>query len=150
MAKQTPAQVQIPKAIQQELSLLRGFRDLAGERWGYFLGRRMTQAEMNDATKDVRKKVTEVRKEISDNLEDYIKNSDIETYLKNTKTLKDAREVVTKKTKPFREKISPLSKAQKYLDMVAIPDALKELGTPVQPRFSLSKWVKDAMQTEKK
>lgn len=142
--------MQIPKAIQQELSLLRGFRDLAGERWGYFLGRRMTQAEMNDATKTERKKVTEIRKEISDNLEDYITNSDLTTYKKKQKDLKNAREVVTKKAKPFREKINPLRKAQKYLDMIAIPDALKELDTPVQPRFSLSKWVKDAMQTEKK
>ncbi len=150
MSKQTPAQVQIPKEIQQELSLLRGFRDLAGERWGYFLGRRMTQAELSDATKAERKKVTEIRKEISDNLEDYITNSDLTTYTKKTKSLKDAREVVSKKAKPFREKISPLSKAQKYLDNIAIPDALNELGTPVQPRFSLSTWVKDAMQTEKK
>ena len=110
----------------------------------------MTQAEMNEATKAERKKVTEIRKEIRDNLEEYIKNSDIETYLKNLKALKEARELVSKKAKPFREKISPLRKAQKYLDTVAIPDALKELGTPVQPRFSLSTWVKEAMQTEKK
>ena len=150
MAKQTPAQVVIPKEIQKEITLLRGFRDLVGERWGYFLGRRMTQAELNDKTKGERKKVTEIRKEIRDNLEDYIKSSDIDTYLQKRKALKDASEIVTKKAKPFREKINPLRKAQKYLDVVAIPDALKELGTPIQPRFSLSKWVKTAMQTEKK
>ena len=150
MAKQTPAQVVIPKEIQKEITLLRGFRDLVGERWGYFLGRRVTQAELNDKTKVERKKVTEIRKEIRDNLEDYIKSSDIDTYLQKRKTLKDASEIVTKKAKPFREKINPLRKAQKYLDVVAIPDALKELGTPIQPRFSLSKWVKTAMQTEKK
>ena len=150
MAKQTPAQVVIPKEVQKELSLLQGFRDLVGERWAYFLGRQMTQAEMNDKTKEERKTVTKIRKEINDNLEDYIKSSDIDTYLQKRKNLKDASEIVTKKAKPFREKISPLRKAQAYLDVVAIPDALKELGTPIQPRFSLSKWVKNAMQTEKK
>jgi len=150
LSAQKPTLAQLPKEIQQEIKLLRGFRDLASERWGYFLGRRMKQTEMSDATKTERKKVTEIRKEISDNLEDYITNSDLTTYKKKTKALKDAREVVTKKAKPFREKINPLSKAQKYLDNIAIPDALKELGTPVQPRFSLSTWVKDAMQTEKK
>ena len=140
------AQVAVPKEIQQELDMLHGFRDLVGERWGYFLGRRLTQADMNEKTKAERKKASEIRKEITDNLEDYIKNADIDTYVSKRKSLKDAREVVSKVTKPFREKISPLRKAQKYLDTVAIPDALKELGTPVQPRFSLSKWVTDAMK----
>ena len=129
--------------------MLRGFRDLVGERWGYFLGRRMTQADMNEKTKEERKTVSTIRKEIADNLEEYIKTSDIDTYLSKTKNLKDAKEVVSKKSKPFREKINPLSKAQRYLDTVAIPDALKEIGTPVQPRFSLSKWITDAMKSEK-
>lgn len=149
MSKQEPALEKLPKEIQQEVTMLRGFRDLVGERWGYFLGRRMTQAELNDKTKEERKAVREIRKDITDNLEGYIKNSDIDTYLSKTKDLKGAREVVSKKAKPFREKINPLSKAQRYLDTVAIPDALKELGTPVQPRFSLSKWITEAMKSEK-
>ena len=139
----------LPKEVQKQIKLLYGFRDLAGERWGYFLGRRMTQANMNDQTKEERKKVREVRKEITDNLEEYIRTSDLDTYVAKVKALKDAREVVSKKSKPFREKISPIAKAQKYLDTVAIPDALKELGTPVQPRFSLSKWITKAMKSEK-
>ena len=155
LAEQKTAQVVIPKAVQKELSLLRGFRDLVGERWGYFVGRRMTQADMSDKTKAERKKVTEIRKGINDNFESFIEGETpakdfIASYIKAQKELKDAREVVSKKAKPFREKIKPLRKAQAYLDVVAIPDALKELGTPVQPRFSLSKWVKNAMQTEKK
>ena len=149
MPTQATAQVTIPKEVEQEITMLRGFRDLVGERWGYFLGRRMTQADMNEKTKEERKGVREIRKEITDNLEEYIKNADLDTYLSKQKALKDAREVVSKKAKPFREKISPLSKAQRYLDTVAIPDALKELGTPVQPRFSLSKWIADAMKSEK-
>ena len=139
----------LPKEVQQQIKLLYGFRDLAHERWGYFLGRRMKQAEMSDATKVERKKVSEIRKEIADNLETYIQNSDLDTYVSKTKELKDAREVVKKKSKPFRQKINPIAKAQKYLDTVAIPDALKELGKPVQPRFSLSKWITDAMKSEK-
>ena len=150
MAKPTTAQVVIPKELQKEITLLRGFRDLVGERWGYFLGRQMKQAELNDKTKTERKKVTEIRKEIRDNLEDYIKSSDLDTYLQKRKLLKDASEIVTKKAKPFREKINPLRKAQKYLDVVAIPASLKELGTPITPRFSLSKWISKAMQAQKK
>lgn len=147
MDKQETTQVEVPEEVQQELTMLRGFRDLVGERWGYFLGRQLTQADMNEKTKAERKAVNEIRKNITgENLEKLITDSDIETYQNHLKELKNAREVVAKKSKPFRAKISPLRKAQKYLDMVAIPDALKELGSPVQPRFSLSKWITDAMK----
>ena len=141
------AQVAVPKEISKELELLRGFKDLCAERWGYFLGRRLTQADMNEKTKTERTKVREIRKEITgENLETIITNADIATFKAKLKEIKEAREVVSKKAKPFRQKMNPLGKAQKYLDTVAIPDALKELGTPVQPRFSLSKWVTDAMK----
>ena len=147
LSKQETTQVEVPEEVQQELTMLKGFRDLVGERWGYFVGRRVKQSEMNDATKTERQAVNTIRKNITgDNLQKIIADGDITTYQNHLKELKEAREVVTKKSKPFREKISPLRKAQKYLDMVAIPDALKELGTPVQPRFSLSKWVSDAMK----
>lgn len=136
----------VPKEVEQELTLLRGFRDLVGERWGYWLGRRVTQQEMNEKTKDERAKVREIRKEINEHIEEYITNSDIETYKAKVSELAEAKKVVAKVSKPFREKISPLVKAVRYLDNVAIPDALKELGTPVQPRFSLSKWINDAIK----
>lgn len=148
-AKQKVAEEVITEEVDKELTLLRGFRDLVGERFGYFLGRRVKQAEMNDATKEERKAANAISKEIKENLPTYIKEAQIDVYVSKVEALKEAREVVAKKTKPFREKINPLSKAQKYLDMVAIPDALKELGTPVQPRFSLSTWVTDAMKAEK-
>lgn len=130
--------------------MLRGFRDLVGERWGYFLGRRLTQQEMNQKTEAERKAVAEIRKEIRDNLENYIKNADVKTYMTKKTEAKTASETLSKSAKPFREKISPLAKAQRYLDSVAIPDALKELGTPVQPRFGLSKWINDAIASAKK
>jgi len=136
--------------VEQEVVLLRGFRDLVGERFGYFLGRRLTQQEMNEKTEAERKAVAEIRREISKNLETYIKNADVKTYMTKKGELKTASETLSKVAKPFREKISPLAKAQRYLDNVAIPDALKELGTPVQPRFALSKWIGDAIASAKK
>ena len=150
MAKQATAQVSIPKEVQQEMTLLQGFRDLVGERFGYFLGRRMKTKEMNEASTEERKEVNKIRKEISDNLETFIKESDFKTYSEKTDALVKARKVLAVKTKPFRDKISPLRKAQNYLDSVAIPDALKELKTPLTPRFSLSKWVTDAIAQSKK
>jgi len=151
LPRQTASAEVVEVKPEVELKLLRGFRDLVAERMGYFLGRRLKQQEMTEATKTERGEVHEIRKEITgENLENIIANSDIEGYKDVLKRLKSAREVVTKKAKPFREKISPLAKAQKYMDNVAIPDALKELGTPVQPRFSLSKWVSDAIETAKK
>lgn len=142
--------VQVPKEVEQELTMLRGFRDLVGERWSYFLGRKLTQQDMNEKTKTERKALTEARKAITgENLEVLITNGDIAGFKTALKNIKDKREIVSKKSKPFREKMSPLRKAQTYLDSVAIPDALKELGTPVQPRFTLAKWVVDALESEK-
>jgi len=137
--------------VEQEVTLLRGFRDLVAERWGYFMGRRLTQQDMTEKTEAERKAVAEVRKAIAgDNLKAIISKADIKTYESTLAKIKEAREILNKAAKPFREKISPLAKAQKYLDNVAIPDALKELGTPVQPRFSLSKWIGDALASQKK
>lgn len=150
MPKQRSAQVELPEEVSQELTLLRGFRDLVAERFGYFLGRRMKQAEMNEATKEERKAVSEVRERISgENLEKLISDGDITSYKATLSELSEARKTVNSKAKPFRDKISPLAKATRYIDSVAIPDSLKELGTPIQPRFSLSDWVGKALQTQK-
>jgi len=145
----TAQTVAIP--VEQEVVLLRGFRDLVGERWGYFMGRRLTQQDMTTKTEAERKAVAEIRKNITgDNLKTIIAKADIKTYETKLSEIKSARETLNKVSKPFREKISPLAKAQKYIDNVAIPDALKELGTPVQPRFSLSKWLETAIASAKK
>lgn len=150
MPKQ-PAQAEVVTLEPaEEMKLLRGLRDLVGERWGYFLGRRLKQSEMNEATKEERKAVNELRKKITgENLEELITNGDIASYQTCLKDIKTAREKVSKKAKPFRDKIAPLNKAQRYLDSVAIPDALKEVGTPVAPRFSLSSWIEKAIAAEK-
>jgi len=106
---------------------------------------------MTQKTEAERKAVAEIRKEITgDNLKKIIANGDVKIYESKLSAIKTARETLNKVAKPFREKISPLAKAQRYLDNVAIPDALKELGTPIQPRFSLSKWMGDALASQKK
>jgi len=148
---QTATAQTVALPVEEEVKLLRGFRDLVGERYGYFMGRRLTQQEMTEKTEAERKAVAEVRKDITgDNLKTIIANADIKTYETKLSEVKSARETLSKVSKPFREKISPLAKAQRYLDNVAIPDALKELGTPVQPRFSLSKWLETAIASQKK
>jgi len=137
--------------VDQELKFLRGFRDLVAERFGYFMGRRLTQQQMTEKTDTERKAVAEVRKTITgDNLKAIIAKGDIKTYETKLSALKTAREALSTASKPFREKISPLAKAQKYIDNVAIPDSLKELGKPVQPRFVLSEWINDALVAQKK
>ncbi len=141
--------VEIPAEIQEELTNLRGVRDLVGERWGYFMGRRLKQTEMNEATKTERKAANEISKSIKDNLEKFIKDADIDGYKEQIKKLADARKVVAEKSKPFREEIKPLAKAQKYLDTIAIPDALKEIGHPITPRFNLSNWIKKTLEEQK-
>ena len=143
-------QLAIPKAVEEELKMLRGFRDLAGERWGYYLGRRLTQAELTEKTKKERKAVAKARKAVTgESLEEIITNGDIVAYKKGLKDIKEKREVFSKVAEPFREKMKPLRKAQNYMDSIAIPDALKELGTPVQPRFTLADWIKKALEAEK-
>jgi len=148
--KQATAQaVTVP--VEQEVKLLRGFRDLVAERFGYFMGRRLTQQDMTTKTEAERKAVAEIRKEITgDNLKTIIANGDVKTYETHISKMKEAHEALSKVAKPFREKISPLAKAQRYLDNVAIPDALKELGTPVQPRFGLSEWITKTLAQAKK
>jgi len=111
----------------------------------------MKQQEMTQKTESERKAVAEVRKEITgDNLKKIIAKGDIKFFEGKLSEMKTARETLNTASKPFREKIAPLAKAQRYLDNVAIPDALKELGTPVQPRFSLSSWIDTALASQKK
>lgn len=106
---------------------------------------------MSNKTEAERKAVAEVRKAITgDNLKTIISKADVKTYESTLAKIKTAREALNTASKPFRDKISPLQKAQKYLDNVAIPDALKELGTPVQPRFALSQWINNTLAQQKK
>lgn len=139
---------QIPKEIENELTLLRGFKDLVAERSGYFFGAKMLTKTMSKETSKERKAVRETSKSLNEAVSQLIE----EPTKPNSKTvqnlqtqLKDARKKNKKARKPHVEKISPLRKATKYIDVVAVPDALKELGQPVQPSFSLSDWIAKAI-----
>jgi len=132
-------------SVEQEVTLLRGFRDLVAEGLGYYLGAKAVQAEASEKTKEQRTKANSIRKEINSHLEEWIKNADIDSYKAKTTEYAEAREALKKVMKPFNEKKKPLNKAWRYCVNVAFPDALKELGAPVQPRFSLSKWIQAAI-----
>jgi len=141
----------VPVADQQALQV--AFIELVGERYGYWLARRMTQQDMAEKTKEQSKAVRELGKTERTKIEEYIeKPTDaVKTAILNArKSLKTARETLKTARKPFMEKISPLAKAVRYCDSVAIPDSLKELGHPVSPRFSLSDWAKEATKPKKK
>lgn len=145
MTQQT---VQIPKEIEKELTLLRGFRDLVGQRTGYMFGAKALSATMSKDTKTQREAVSEAGKKVKEGIELLIEQPTKE----NSKNVLDAQSKVTKVKKanqkarePHMKKISPLRKAVRYIDTVAVPDSLKELGKPVSPRFSLSDWAKKAI-----
>lgn len=141
---------QLSPECLQRITMLAGFRDMVGEREGYFFGAKIKRQEMNDATKEERKVATDLRKDFKKTIRVWVENGDVEAYDKALTGIADAREVVTKKTKPFRAKINPLNRAVKFFDTVAIPDALSEMGTPVQPRFSLSKYITNQIEEYKK
>lgn len=142
----TPEQVE---AFVKEWTNLRGFSQLVEQRTGYFMGRKLKQGEMSTASEKERKAVKKIADTID--IEDFIKNKDLEGWKKKQEELKTARKAVTKKQKPFREKISPLTKILKLFDNETIPDALRELtGHPVVPRFSLSKFAKEQLELAKK
>jgi hypothetical protein len=138
--------------VEQELTLLRGFRDLVGQRWGVFVGRRLKQQEMSEKTEAERKAVNEVRKEIKKNIPDWITNGDKASYDAKMKELKTTSEAHSKAKEAtgILPVIKTLAQGQRYLDNEAIPNALSELGTPVQPAFSLAEWLKNRLEEQKK
>jgi len=139
-------------AVVDTQALQEAFVELVAERWGYYVGRRLTQQEMATATKDQAKAVRELVKTVNTKIEEYIENAsdDLKTeILTGRKSLAEAKKTVKEARAPFMKKIAPLAKAVRYCDSVAIPDSLKELGHPIQPRFSLSEWVQDAIKPKK-
>jgi len=132
--------------------MLEGFADLVGERFGYWMGRRLQQQSMSEKCKIELTAVREKSKSLREHVEELIAEEKPEvrvTIQQEQKELKDLRKTASDVTKPFREKIGELAKATKYCDNVTIPDSLKELGKPVAPRFSLSEWVSKALEAAK-
>jgi len=145
-------QVQVSEEVSEEVSnelvLLQGFRDLVGERFGYAVGRKIKIKKMNDETADVRKAVSDIRKNIRESIPEWIEKANVKEYKAQQKALEKANEKRAEAQAPYRKEIKPLAKAVKYMDETAIPDALKELGHPIEPRFSLSDYVKEAIAAE--
>jgi len=157
MAKGKAGQVQaeaaalvVPKEVEEELTLLRGFRDLVAERTGYALGVIALNAEMKEATAEQRKANLDARKHLRKSLEDFIKNADFEGYKKAVEEIEKTGKALKEARKPHMAKITPLRRAIKYIDNVAVPQSLEQLGVKVQPAFSLSDWIKKAVESQKK
>ena len=147
------ATVKLPKQIEEEMTMLRGLRDLMGERVGYFFGAKMLGKKMNEETETERTAVRETGKKLREAISTLIETPSKENavaVLTAQKANVEASEVNSKVRKPHMKKINPLRKAFRYIDTVALPDSLKELGKPATPRFSLSKWVTEAIETKKK
>jgi len=137
---------------EENFKLLNGFTMLIAERFGYYMARRLTQQDMSEKLEEESKAVREIRKGIADNIEKHIENPSEElkkAILQGRVDLDEALKPLNEKRKPFTEKMKPLQQAVRYLDGVAIPDSLKELGHPVTPRFTLSEWVGTALAQQK-
>ena len=139
--------------VEQELTLLRGFRDLVGQRWGLFMGRTLQNSDLSEKTETERKAANEVRKDIKTNLPTWIKNADSATYEAKTAELKTAGETL-KKAKDgtgIPEKVKALSQGLRYLDNDGVPKAYEQVsGQPVAPIFSLPQWIADRLEEQKK
>jgi len=141
-----------PVPVVDTQALREAFVELVAERWGYYVGRRVTQQDMATATKDQSKAVRDLAKKVNEAIEGYIAepSDDLRTQILNgRKAVVEAKKTLKTARAPFMKKISPLAKAVRYCDNVAIPDSLKELGHAIQPRFSLSDWVQDAIKPKK-
>jgi seryl-tRNA synthetase len=148
---------QTAQAVQEtaevtKADMLEAFAELVAERYGYFTARRLTQQDMSEKCKAEIEAVNEKRKAMNENIEKLVEAEDAEarSAIKvQAKELEALKKTADAAKKPFLEKIKPLAQAQKYCDNVAIPDSLKELGHPVQPRFSLSDWMTKALEQSK-
>jgi len=135
------------------LELLEGFVNIVGEQVGYKLAIRAHREEMGEKTEKEAKAVREASTALGKSMDALIETPTEDfahEVLANQKALKAAKETAKKVRKPFMEKITPLAKAVKYIENVAVPDSLKELGQPVVPVFKLSDWVEKALESTKK
>ena len=152
-AQTAEPQTEVIVESTNKLEMLETFAGLISERWGYVFGRKINTAEANKAVKADATKAREIGATFKEGLATLRKVPTPENAKALDATeeeLKKARNVVAVARKPFNEKNKPLVQAIKYLDNVAIPDSLKEIGHPIQPRFSLSEWIGKAVEASKK
>jgi flagellar biosynthesis/type III secretory pathway protein FliH len=146
----TQVQVVIPKELEQEITLLRGLRDLMAERVGYAMGAKALSKEMSNATKEQRMASNEARKFLRENLENFIRNGDYEGYQKAVEKVNKASETLKEAKAPHLAKITPLKRAVRYIDDIAVPSFLTTLGKTPQAIFTPASWVVEKIEEEKK
>lgn len=145
----------MPKTVTQtqleekDTKLLMGFRDLIAERTGYAFGVRVLSEELREATKDQRKAVNEARKSLKQNLENYIKNADIEGYKSALALIKDRSAELKKVSEDSVSKINRLRKAIRFIDNVMTPAFLNQMGVTVLPLREPKSWVEEKIQEVK-
>ena len=135
------------------LEMLEMFADLVAEQVGYKLGRKANVSEANKTVKADATKAREIGKEFKEAISALRKEpneANAKTADEKENALVAQRKVVAKARKPFNEKNKPLTDGVKYIENIALPDSLKELGKTVAPRFSLSDWAKKAVDASKK
>ena len=155
-APQTQDAEPIVSQDTSRIEMLETFASMVSTRFGIDLGRKLNQAEANKAVKADATKAREASKSFKDALVTLRKapnkdNADaVDTVEKEVASL---RKIVSKGRKPFNEKNKPLVSAIKYLDKVAIPDGLKEIGHPIAPvnnEAGMPEWVRKAVEASKK
>jgi hypothetical protein len=160
---QTPTAetVEVPESLREEVTLLRGLAILNAENTAYYMGAKSLTSDMSDKSKEERKSLTEANKNVRKNLATWVKEGNVTAFDDGNKAITDARKALNDKTKPTRDKIAPLRRGMKYIQIVAIPDSIKELhdvtSDPkvkeklvVAPAFQLSSWVATAIESKKK
>lgn len=138
--------------LEEQVTLLTGFRDLVAERTGYMFGAKALSTTMSEKTEKERKVVRDKGKSLKEAFETLIEQPTKEhsaNVVTIQKEVDEARKVNKKAREPHMVKITPLKRAIRYIDVVAVPDSLKQLGVDVAERFSLSKWVSKAIVKKK-
>jgi hypothetical protein len=145
----------VPEGQMTELEMLKGFKNMVAERYCYVLAKKAQSSDLNEKTEKERKASATAGKTVSKALETFLEDStDVnrDAYKAAIKDLGKARkELSTARTATgLPDKIKELSSGIAYMDKIAIPDSLKELGTPIAPRFTLSEYVKSSVDAMKK
>jgi DNA repair exonuclease SbcCD ATPase subunit len=150
---------QAKQLTSEQVTDLLGFRDLIAERYGYLMGRRLKQQEMNEKLRDQAKAIRERRKAIASGYEEYFDTDPAKAdVLKKLKAsigqaetdMKKPLEALKKAREPFQEVIKPLAQAIRYMDSVVIPDSLTSMGKPVAPITVVSPDILRAIAESKK
>ena len=99
----TQRTVEIPKEIEKEVTLLRGFKDLVAERTGYMFGAKVLGKTMSEKTEAERKAVRTASKGLKDAVNQLIEEPtkpNSQAVQKSAKELEKARDENKEARKP--------------------------------------------------